>query len=166
MSSSPAPSPPPFVWNVRLMLMRGEIFAWSVIKICLHRIWWFRFEKVREKKANQRPLIGSSSPGATWFTERPGRDGGGFTPMTAGPLLAPPAPSDCATKKTFQKNHERWQNLLDGRRRNQRRLTKPGGGAKWTRSGPETPPRGLPVGDPWLCLLLFFLYIYIVYEQY
>lgn len=52
------------VWNVRLMVMRGEIFAWSVIKICLRRIWWFRFEKIREKKANQSALIGSFFPPA------------------------------------------------------------------------------------------------------
>lgn len=36
------------------------------------------------------------------------------------------------------------------------------GGAKWTRSGPETPPPGLPGGDPWLCLLIFF-YISILF---
>lgn len=40
------------------MLMRGEIFACLVIKICLHRTWWSRFEQTGEKKVKReiKPL--------------------------------------------------------------------------------------------------------------
>lgn len=114
-----------------------------------------RRKQVGKSKCFDWKLLGErregSPPGATRFTERPGRDG---ARAHSDGSSSSGSQRPCNSENLHQKSPAAAESA---RCRSTKSETShsAGGGARWTGSGPSPPLPRLPAGDPLFCLLTF-----------